>query len=219
MLRRNPILALVLAALFPAQASAAEIKLELTPAEARYGASTELSGTVSDDAGKPMPGTQVALVGRRYPYVGPFQPLATGTTDATGAYRFEREFERNWQVKVLLGEESSPVLHAYVFPQFTLSFTARNARVIKLTQRYRVPRGVELDRPTLFYVGRRGSPTAPVAATAKVRRIGSGRFVSNALVRIPAAWDGRFRYASCFRYTRDSGMGRPGATCPKRFRF
>ena len=209
----------MLAALLPAQASAAEIRLELTPAEARYGAATALRGTVADDAGAPMGGTDVALVGRPFPYVGPFRTLATATTDDRGAYRLRREFERNWQVKVMLGEESSPVRHAYVFPQFRLSFVARNARVIKLTQHYRVPRGVELDRPTLFYVGRRGRPTAPIAATAEVRRTGSGRFVSNAVVRIPAAWGGRFRYASCFRYTAGSGMGRPGAGCPKRFRF
>jgi hypothetical protein len=219
MLRRNPILALLVAAVFPAQASAAEIKLELAPAEARFGAATAMTGAVADDAGAPMAGTPVALVGRPYPFVGPFRQLATATTDATGAYRFQREFERNWQVKVMIGEESSPTRNAFVFPRFTLSFAARNARVIELTQRYQVPRGVELERPTLFYVGRRGAPTAPVAATARVRRAGSGRFVSKATVRIPASWNGRFRYASCFRYTPDSGMGRPSATCPKRFRF
>jgi hypothetical protein len=219
MLRRNPILGLVLAALFPAQAAAADIELELAPAEARFGAATELTGTVADDAGTPLGGTQVALVGRPYPYVGPFRQLATAATDAAGAYRFEREFDRNWQVKVMLAEESSPTRTAFVFPRFTLSFEARNARVIELTQRYRVPRGVELERPTLFYVGRRGAATAPVAATARVRRTGSGRFVSKATVRIPTAWNGRFRYASCFRYTPDSGMGRPGASCPRRFRF
>ena len=43
MLRRNPILALVVAALFPAQAAAADIKLELAPAEARDIA-TEIGG-------------------------------------------------------------------------------------------------------------------------------------------------------------------------------
>jgi hypothetical protein len=205
--------------LFPAQASAADIALELAPAEARFGAATAMTGTVADDAGAPLANTQIALVGRPYPYVGPFQPLAMAATDAAGAYRFQREFDRNWQVKVMLGEEASPVRQAFVFPRFTLSFAARNARVIELTQRYQVPRGVKLERPTLFYVGRRGAATAPIAATARVRRIGSGRFVSKATVRIPASWNGRFRYASCFRYTPDSGMGRPSASCPRRFRF
>jgi hypothetical protein len=82
-----------------------------------------------------------------------------------------------------------------------------------------VPHGVDLKRPTVFYVGRRGRSSAPRAATAEVERMRSGRFASKAVVRIPAAWKGRFRYASCFRYTVGSGMGRPNAKCPKRFRF
>ena len=88
-----------------------------------------------------------------------------------------------------------------------------------LTQRYRVPHGVKLERPTRFYVGRRGRPTAPLAATADVKQVASGRFVSKAVVRIPSAWGGRFRYASCFTYTPGSGMGDPKAKCPKKFKF
>lgn len=200
-------------------ASAAEIELELSPPEARYGSPTALTGKVTDDAGAPVPGAQVTVVGRRYPFEGEFRRLASATTDAAGAYRVEREFERNWQVRVTMGEDRSRTRRAYVFPNFTLTFKARNSRVIKLTQRYRVPHGVDLARPTLFYIGRRGRPTAPLAATTEVRRVASGRFVSTALVRIPAAWRGRFRYASCFRYTVGSGMGSPGAKCPRRFRF
>jgi hypothetical protein len=191
MLRRNPIHVLLLAA---------PLALAAAPAA-------------------PVPGAQLTLVGRRYPFDGEFRTLATTTTDAAGQYRFEREFERNWQVRVLMGEDRSKTRRAYVFPAFTLSFKARNSRVIKLTQRYRVPHGVDLKRPTLFYVGRRGRPTAPLAATAEVERVASGRFVSTALVRIPSAWGGRFRYASCFRYTVGSGMGNPSAECPKRFKF
>jgi hypothetical protein len=199
--------------------AAAEITLEVTPREARFGDPSTVTGKVTDAAGAPVPGAQVTLVGRRYPFKGEFRALAQATTDAAGAYRFEREFDRNWQVRVLLGEDRSRTVRVYVFPDFTLTFDARNSRVIELTQRYRVPHGVDLERPTLFYVGRRGRPTAPLAATAEVRRTRSGRYVSKAVVRIPAAWNGRFRYASCFRYTFGSGMGDPKATCPRRFRF
>ena len=45
------------------------------------------------------------------------------------------------------------------------------------------------------------------------------RYRSTTLVRIPSAWKGRFRYASCFRYTGGSGMGNPRSSCPQRFRF
>ena len=212
------LLAALLALAAPAAASAAELTLD-EPAETRFGDTTELTGTLKDPAGAPMAGAAVTLVGRRYPFDGEYRRLATATTDAAGAFRFEREFERNWQVRVTMGEDRSPTRRAYVFPRFRLSFDARSPRVIRLTQRYRVPHGVELTRPTQFYVGRRGRPTAPLAATTDVRRVASGRFVANAVVRIPAAWDGRFRYASCFRYTIGSGMGDPKARCPARFRF
>ena len=46
-----------------------------------------------------------------------------------------------------------------------------------------------------------------------------GRFKATATVRLPRAWKGAFRYGSCFRYSEGSGMGAPGATCPKRYRF
>ena len=108
---------------------------------------------------------------------------------------------------------------AYVFPAFTLSFRARNSRVVRLTQRYRVPRGVRLDKPTIFYVARRGAGRAPRAATVELERLGNGRYRSTTLVRIPSEWKGRFRYASCFRYTGGSGMGNPRSSCPQRFRF
>jgi hypothetical protein len=223
MRRRNPIHVPALVALVflavPAAAPAAEIGLEVAPAEARFGTASSLTGTVQDPAGTPVAGAEVTLVGRRYPFEDEFRALGSATTDAAGAYRFERGFERNWQVRAVVGEDRSKTVRVYVFPHFRLSFKARNSRVIVLTQRYRVPHGVGLERPTLFYVGRRGRSTAPRAATAEVERVRSGRFMSKAVVRIPAAWKGRFRYASCFQYTIGSGMGRPDAPCPKRFRF
>jgi hypothetical protein len=228
---RNPIRAATLPAplhavllatlllLLAAPAAGADVTLELSPAESRYGDPTELTGTVTDAAGAPLPGVEVTLAGRRYPFKREFRSLERAVTDAQGRYRFERDFERNWQVRVLAPTERSRTQRVYVFPRVQLSFKALNPRVIRLTQRYRVPHGTELERPTLFYVGRRGRATAPLAATAEVVRKRSGRYASTAVVRIPSAWGGRFRYASCFRYTVGSGMGKPGARCPKRFRF
>jgi Protein of unknown function (DUF1416) len=216
---RTVILAtLILAAGAPAAAAAVRVDMDVEPRETRFGDETEITGNVTAD-GMPVAGRQVRLEGRRYPFDGDLRVLDTAVTEADGTYRFEREFERNWQVRVLAPEERSKTERVYVFPRVELSFKALNPRVIRLTQRYRVPHGTELERPTLFYVGRRGRPTAPLAATAEVVRKRSGRYVSTALVRIPTAWDGRFRYASCFRYTVGSGMGKPGARCPKRFRF
>jgi hypothetical protein len=203
----------------PAAQAAVTVSIELTPAaEIQFGQTTTIRGTVLDN-GVPFANQPVELDVRRYPFETPFEPLATTTTAADGTYTFEQVPKRNAQYRVIAGGVPSHRVHAYVFPATTLSFTARSARVIRLTQRYRVPKNVKLEKPTIFYVGRRGRATAPRAATAKLQRIRAGRYRSTAIVRLPAAWHGRFRYASCFRYTGGSGMGNPRATCPKRFRF
>src|SRR5918992_4708248 len=97
---RSVILA-TLALLLAAPVAAADVTLELAPEESRYGSPTEVTGTVTDAAGAPLAGLEVTLAGRRYPFKGEFRSLERTTTDAEGAYRFEREFERNWQVRVL----------------------------------------------------------------------------------------------------------------------
>jgi hypothetical protein len=202
----------------PAASAAVTVDMTISPDETRYGTATEITGTALQD-GVPFAGQPVVLEGRRYPFEGEFQALATGVTAADGTYAFEQELDRNWDLRVRVADAVSPRDRAYVFPAFTLSFRARSSRVIRLTQRYRVPRGVRLEKPTIFYVGRRGAKTAPRAATGELVRIRAGRYRSSVIVRLPARWNGRFRYASCFRYTGGSGMGNPRASCPQRFRF
>ena len=208
---------MLLATLLLALAGPAPVAIEtdVTPAETRFGRATEVAGRVTDG----VAGRTVRLEGRRYPFDDDFRVLDSAVTGEDGAFAFEREFERNWQVRVTADAAAGRVERVYVFPRFTLRFKARNERVIRLVQRYRVPHGVDLRRPTIFYVGRRGAERAPRAAKAHVERTAAGRYRSTALVRIPAAWNGRFRYASCFRYTPGSGMGDPDADCPKRFKF
>jgi hypothetical protein len=209
-------LALLVAA--PVAQAEVTVSIKLAPAEAQWGQSTEISGTVLSD-GAPLAGAPVELDVRRYPFEVPFAPLATTATAADGTYTFEHAINRNAQFRVIAAGEKSHRLHAYVFPATTLTFAARSARVIRLTQRYRVPAGVRLTQPTIFYVGKRGRKTAPRVASGKLERIRAGRYRSTAIVRLPAAWKGKFRYASCFRYTGGSGMGNPRVGCPSRFRF
>jgi hypothetical protein len=202
----------------PAAQAAVTVSIKLTPAEAQFGKSTEISGTVLSD-GAPLANQPVELDVRRYPFEVPFAPLATTTTAADGTYSFTQALSRNAQFRVIAAATKSHRVHAYVFPATTLTFVARSSRMIRLTQRYKVPKGVRLTQPTIFYVGKRGRATAPRVATGKLKKIRAGRYRSSAIVRLPAEWHGRFRYASCFRYTGGSGMGNPRATCPKRFRF
>ena len=202
----------------PAAHAAVTVSIKVTPAESQFGDTTHITGTVLDN-GAPVAGALVRLDGKRYPFEDELAPVATATTDEKGAYRFVRELARNWQFRVVAGTTKSPRARAYVYPATKLTYRARSSRVIKLTQRYRLPRGVRLKEPTIFYVGRGGRTSAPRVATGKTERIRAGRYRSTAVVRLPAAWDGRFRYASCFRYTGGSGMGNPRASCPRRFKF
>jgi hypothetical protein len=209
---------LLLAVAAPAAEAAVTVDMKVAPAETRYGEPTTISGTALLD-GAPFAAQPVRLEGRRYPFEGDWEVLEEGVTGADGTYSFEREFDRNQILRVTTGGAVAPRDRVYVFPAFTLTFRARSSRVIRLTQRYRVPRDVRLEKPTIFYVGPRGAKRAPRAAVGELERIRAGRYRSTALVRLPAAWKGRFRYASCFRYTGGSGMGNPRSTCPRRFRF
>ena len=57
------------------------------------------------------------------------------------------------------------------------------------------------------------------AGSGELKRTRPGRYRATAIVKLRPKWHGRFRYASCFRYTVGSGMGNPRAQCPKRFKF
>jgi len=209
-------LMLLLAA--PAASAAATVSAKISPVEAQFGDPTKVTGTVFED-GVPAAGRAVQLEGKRYPFTGAAEPLATATTADDGTFAFSEELDGNTVLQVTTPGAVSSRKRVYVFPATTLTFRARGPREIKLTQRYVVPRGVKLEQPTLFYVGPRGKDRAPRAGSGTLKRTRPGRYRATAIVKIPAAWNGRFRYASCFRYTGGSGMGNPRASCPRKFRF
>jgi hypothetical protein len=209
-------LTLLLAA--PAASAAVTVTMTVSPVEAQFGKPTKVTGTVAED-GVPAAGRTVQLEGKPYPFTGAAKAIGTATTAADGTFAFSEELTRNTVLQVTTAGAASPRKRVYVFPATTLSFRARSSGEIKLTQRYVVPRGVKLTQPTLFYVGPRGKARAPRAASAKLKRTKPGHYRATALVKIPATWKGRFRYASCFRYSGGSGMGNPRASCPKKFKF
>jgi hypothetical protein len=202
----------------PAASAAVNVDMKVADLEAEYGQATKVTGVVSVD-GLPAAGQPVQLEGKRYPYTGSPVPLATATTKPDGTFAFSTKLTRNTVLQVTTAGAASGRKRVYVLPAFTLSFRVRSSREIKLTQRYVVPRGVRLTQPTLFYVGPRGKPRAPRVASAKLKRTRAGRYRSTAIVHLPAAWNGGFRYASCFRYTGGSGMGDPRARCGQNFTF
>jgi hypothetical protein len=202
----------------PAASAATTVALEGPSSVTTFGESTTVRGTVATD-GAPAAGVPVTLEGRRYPFEDDFAALATTTSGADGSFTFKRTLDRNWQFRAVAAAVTSARVRAYVFPFTTLTFRARSERVIKLTQRYRVPKSVRLKQKTLFYVAKRGRKSAPRVASAGLERVRAGRYTSSAVVRLPKSWHGRFRYASCFRYTGGSGMGNPRSGCPTRFKF
>src|SRR5829696_2033574 len=184
---RPLILALLALALLPAGASAAVLDIEITPkGGADFGETQAVTGKLTGPYRAPLVGRDVELAIRAYPYKKRFRSVAKAMTGLDGRLTFE--------------------------------LARRN--VIRIIQTYTTPKGVRLTAPTLFYVGKTGKKTAPLAARAKTKPIKrggkrvKGRFRASALVRIPVAWKGKFRYASCFPY--NGGMGDPRLGCPKR---
>jgi hypothetical protein len=226
---RPLLIALLALAIAPTAASAAVLDISVTPkAGADFGESHTITGKLTGPYGAPLVGRQVDLEVRSHPYRGAFQKVASAMSGLDGRFAFERAFDRNHQVRVLAPEfgDRSAVAALYVFPRTSLSFGLVRRNVIRVVQTYRTPPNVKLTAPTLFYVGRAGRKRAPLAARAKTRpvrrqarggrrgRIIKGRFRASAVVRIPQAWGGRFRYASCFPY--NAGMGNPKLGCPKK---
>lgn len=238
-MRLRTALIAIAAALAPAApAAAADVSLRVTPAGGvRLGDQTTVTGRVTD-AGAPLANRVVRLELRKHPYTGRWRTRASTTTGPDGRYAFSPELDRNHRVRVRLVAvpPSSPYVipetdtlsarrDAYVLPAFSLAFQQRGTRILRLRQTYTVPRAVRLSAPTRFYVGpckpdARGECTgtrAPFRAAAETRRVRAGRYVATATVRIPRSYGGRFRYVSCFRYSRGSGMGDPSRRCPRRF--
>jgi hypothetical protein len=208
-------LALLLAA--PASASAAPgLVVDVAKPVVGYGSRHTISGTLEDGT-TPLPGQEVILEGRRYPYEGSYRVIARATTAADGTFTFRPKLDRNHILRVLAPVQrlKSKAQHAYTLPSFVLSYRAVGPGEARLSQRYTVPKGVRLTAPTHFYLGRMGAKTSTRAMVGATKRTAAGRYTSSVTVRLPAAWKGRFRFGSCFRTSQGSGMGDPRATCPK----
>jgi hypothetical protein len=207
--------------LLPASASAAELRLSLVTEEGvQYGTPHELTGSLREGT-TPLAGQSVELQGRAYPYKGDFKTLANATTRADGSFAFKRTFDRNMDLRAIAPAQavSTDDMRAYVYPRPRSTFKALSGGRLRITQFLRTAPNVRLTARSTFYLGPRDARTAKPFARAKPRKIGRGRFKATATVRLPRAWKGAFRYGSCFRYSEGSGMGAPGAECPRRYRF
>jgi hypothetical protein len=201
----------------PASAHAAPtLGVTLDKSSVRYGAAHTVEGTLVDGT-TPLGAQEVVLEGRRYPYEGSYRVIARTTTDAQGRFTFKPELDRNHRLRVTAPAQTltSKVVQAYTLPAFQLSFRALRPGVVRLYQRYTVPKTVKLTSPTLFYLGSRKAKRASLRKSGKVERVKRGHYTSQVDVTLPAGWHGAFRYASCFRPSPSTGMGDPDAKCPK----
>jgi hypothetical protein len=218
--RLVPVVAALLLSLLllpaPAAHAAPALQIALAKPDVRYGAPHTVSGTLTDGA-TPLAGQQVVLEGQRYPFQGSFRELGRTTTDANGAFEFKPALDRNHRLRVVAPAQvlTSTALRAYTLPSFVLSFRAVAPGVARIYQRYTVPSAVRLSAPTMFYLGAHGAQRASRRVTAKTRRTSAGHYTAKVTVHLPSRWHGRFRFGSCFRTSPRSGMGEPGATCPK----
>jgi hypothetical protein len=202
-------------------AGTATIDVAVIPSETRFGEPHHASGRMLDAGGAPLAGRRVALQARDYPFTGPFRSVAHATTGLDGTFSFDDvPLDRNADLRVVAFDgTTSGIARAWTYPKFTLHYRPAGMDKVVLTQSYRTPRDVRLTSRTLFFLGSGDSVRSSLRVSARTRRTGAGRFVATARVKLPSGWHGSFRYASCFRYTPDSGMGDPSRGCPRRFTF
>jgi hypothetical protein len=211
------VISLLAAAFVPATAHAApNLDADLARDSVQYGAAHTVTATLLDGA-TPLADQEVVLEGLRYPYEGSYRVIDRQTSDAEGKVTFKPELDRNHRLRVLAPALTleSDVLNAYTLPAFELSFRALRPGVVRLYQRYTVPKTVKLKSPTLFYLGSRRAKTASLRESGDLDRTKAGRYSSHVTITLPDGWNGAFRYASCFRPTAGTGMGDPRAKCPK----
>ena len=159
------------------------------------------------------------LEGRRYPYEGSYRVIGRTTTDADGKFSFKPELDRNHRParhRARPGASNPTSLKAYVLPAFELSFRALRPGVVRLYQRYTVPKTVRADRTDALLPGQaRRQARLACARRGELKRTSARPLHVPGHRDAPGSWHGAFRYASCFRPSAGSGMGDPRATCPK----
>jgi hypothetical protein len=191
------------------------LSAQLASQSVRYGASHKMAGKLVDGT-TPLAGQELVLEGRRYPYEGSYRVIDRTTTKADGSYKFSAALDRNHRLRVSAPAQAitTKFVTAYTLPSVELSFRAVRPGVVRLYQRYTVPKTVRLSAPTLFYLGKKGAKHASVRRTGELKRVRAGKYSSHVTVTLPSRWDGEFRFASCFRASTGSGMGDPAQSCP-----
>ncbi len=141
----------------------------------RYGAAHTITGTLVDGT-SPLAGQEVVLEGRRYPYEGSYRVIERTTTDADGKFTFSP----SWTATTACASARPPRASnpRSCRPTCCRRSSSPSGRskpgVVRLYQRYTVPKTVRLSAPTLFYLGKRGAKRASLRETGELKRTGAG---------------------------------------------
>jgi hypothetical protein len=218
MRRSLSLVPLLLLALAPA-ARAAELTIGVDEGDRgiHWGESHKINGTLTSDGRMPLAGQQVVLQSKPFPFHDPFDQVETTTTGADGTFSFETELSRNSKLRAVAPalNTRSKQITAHLFPATRLSFRQVRPGVVRIAQDYRVPRSTRLTGKTLFYVAPAKAKTSRINRLASTRRVSAGHFRARVTVKIPNSYNGRFRYAACYRYSPGSGLGDPKISCPR----
>ena len=189
-------------------------------------------GTLTE-VGAPLAGQPVVLEARRFPFTRRWLPLATATTDATGASPSRASSTATTRSACgssprragdgayvpPRGRTLSPVRVAYVLPSFTLAFEQLRRGRIRITQVYPVPADVRLTPARASTSARQGGPRAPgrAARPSPTRRVRAGPLPGAGERADPRPLRRPLPLRELLPVLARLGHGRPGPRCPRRF--
>ena len=160
------------------------------------------------------------LEGRRYPYEGSYRVIERTTTDAEGKFRFDAELDRNHRLRVVAPAQTLRIracCRPTRCPAFELSFRAISPGVVRLYQRYTVPKHGAPERAHALLPRPRAAPTrASIRRTGELKRVRAGRYTSQVdghAARRAGTAPSATRAASAPRP--GSGMGDPRPELPE----
>jgi hypothetical protein len=215
-------------AIAPAVASAAVVALDLLPdggleeveGGTPLGREADIGGVLTSDGTAPLAKQEVVLEGRPHPYRGSFETLGRDRTGPLGRFDFAPRLDRNYQVRVRYPVDgaTSKTVRSHTAPAANLSGRIARPGDLRLTVTYRVPRDVRWSAVTSFYAGSARAKRGRLVETARTRRVRAGRYTATANVNLPAAWNGRYQAAFCYRVPSGSPLGDSGIRCPRRSR-
>jgi hypothetical protein len=207
-----------------AGAGAAEVSASVTPAQASYGTSIAVSGSLSE-GGQAVAAALVALQADAYPFHG-FTTVARASTAADGSFAFTRlRADRNVRLRVVREEggpgAAPPSIASAVLPVFVGPSAAVHVRSLgpgraqlSLRLAHTTHGGSTASVNASWFVAARGTRVFRLLAVTPTRELSAGLTYASATIDPPSK---RFVYRVCLNPAWEGAMGRASAhgRCPR----